>query len=93
MRKFEAIDQKFMSFDQKFATFDQKFDGKIATLNQKIDHLAIWLISTLLGLGAAILGRWRRVSTGCEPARGARLIEESGSAVGLVPCPGEGVPG
>ena len=55
-RKFEAINQKFMSFDRKFTTFDQKFDGKIATLNQKIDHWAIWLISTLLGLGAAILG-------------------------------------
>ena len=40
------------TMERRFEAVDKRFEG----MNQKIDQLAIWLVSTLLGLGAAILG-------------------------------------
>ena len=59
-RRFEAMDRTFDALDTKFSgkldAFDAKLDDKLNAFNAKFTRLFVWLVSGLLGLGAAILG-------------------------------------
>ncbi len=54
-RRFAGIDGRFAEFDRKLGSLDAKFDGKFGSLQASLNATLRWSISSIVGVGVAII--------------------------------------